>query len=58
MGKNMFRTVQDGIRIKTSKKKWRDLNSQIQNLKNRFESRIIALDEYWPNMSHICQIVQ
>ena len=56
--KTCFEQYKMGYASKPQRKKWRDLNSQIQNLKNRFESRIITLDQYWTNMSHVCQNVK
>ena len=40
------------------KKKWRYLNDRIFNLKNRFESRNLNIDDYWTNISHVCQNIE
>ena len=58
MGNTCFEQYRMGYASKLQRKKLRDLNSQIQNLKNRFESRIIALVEFWTNLSDVCQNVQ
>ena len=44
-----------GYRSPPQRKKWRDLNDRIFNLKNRFESRNLNIDDYWTNISHVCQ---
>ena len=36
-------------------RKWRLLNERIQNLKNRFEAQQINIDDFWTNISHLCQ---
>ena len=44
-----------GYRSPPQRKNWRDLNDRIFNLKNRFESRNLNIDDYWTNISHVCQ---
>ena len=44
-----------GYRSPPQRKKWRDLTNRIFNLKNRFESRNVNIDDYRTNISHFCQ---
>ena len=37
------------------RKKWRNLNAMICNVKQRFEMQSLDTDEYWDSISEICQ---
>ena len=56
LARRSYRRFQLGYQADFSqRKKWRNLNAMICNVKQRFEIQSLNFDEYWDSISEVCQ---